>query len=379
MNVRSRRSSYCVDKYSLIMVGVAYFYFCIHNNDAFLSSFSVMQYCSALVPILPRIFRYGVSFLNDRRSSLSLRQSSHCCSEKEEKSIAKDVLVLESEPWTLAPCSVLRNVRQSNVRPYLWQHFFCPPLSLVQSVESIFPLSLQSPRGIDVKLQWNASNMDHLDLFAERFLDLCDDELRRSNVPTRAGWITKGHRDEMCSDIAKAMQKYTQFCTQHARPIGVDLTFSLRIVCSYGNAATKCPQWHIDHVPCRYVQALLGPGCMFIENGENSVYWDRMNALYDDDATISTMDLSVPERNALLIDADRAVVGQAKEGEAILLMGNAWWKAAPEFRPAVHKSPHGQLAPWQGRILLTMDVVADDHPLCVNCECSDSVGERSHS
>jgi Protein of unknown function (DUF1826) len=257
------------------------------------------------------------------------------------------------DPNNLAPfsSSVLRNIHQSHVHPEIWQQYFCPSLSLGQAIGSIFPRTLRS-HGVDIKMKWNDTHQENMDAISERFMDLCDDQLLWKKGIASLPNQNSLQRVELCREIAESMRTFTRFCAQN-RPVGGVASFSLRLTCNYGEAATKCPQWHIDHVPCRYVQVLRGPGCMFIENGANTVVWERMNALYDDD---DAMDLSIQERNSLLIDLDRAVACQSQEGEAIILLGNAWWKKDAEFHPAVHKSPHGQLAPWQSRILLTMDI-----------------------
>jgi len=87
----------------------------------------------------------------------------------------------------------------------------------------------------------------------------------------------------------------------------------------------------------------------------------------------------VEELNELMVDTSRADIRQAPEGQAVLLMGKAWAERQqqqpqrhissnqntnvdhtkiPPLMACVHKSP--ELKPWEGRVLLTMDIVQED-------------------
>jgi Protein of unknown function (DUF1826) len=137
-------------------------------------------------------------------------------------------------------------------------------------------------------------------------------------------------------------------------------------VSSRGEAGTRCPTWHTDHVPVRWIQALVGPGCMWIddESGvEGAVNWQNMNNLdNDDDDTVITSQQD--DRNSLLIDKGRARIRQAKTGEGVLLFGSTWpagTSSSSRRRPAVHKSPDN-ISTFEGRVVLTMDVHLLEQP-----------------
>lgn len=119
--------------------------------------------------------------------------------------------------------------------------------------------------------------------------------------------------------------------------------YKARLVASRGWPATKCPQWHVDHVPIRWIQALQGPSCQWIA-ANHHVHWDRINALELDNI------MSVQKRNQRLVSGP---VQQAAPGTAVVLVGNAW-PDHHRLAPVVHKSPD-PLLPWEGRVLLTMD------------------------
>jgi len=180
------------------------------------------------------------------------------------------------------------------------------------------------------------------------------------------------------TDLAASLQAFVDFLERHLPPPqhhnaedDGNLRLSARLVATRGTAGTKCPQWHVDHVPVRWIQSLAGPGCLWVQdNGDDddksAICWDRINALDDDDddGVLDPKNAAADNRNALLIDARRSVVRQAKPGEAVLLLGSEWngeHAATMVRRPAVHKSPEIRW-PWQGRVLLTMDVVRNEKP-----------------
>ena len=143
-----------------------------------------------------------------------------------------------------------------------------------------------------------------------------------------------------------------------------------RLVSTIGERGVKCPRWHLDHVPVRLIMSIVGLGCEYIPEkfGDDDqlkiVNRTALNNLDEEDTQIAN-DIIVPER--LVSDREKEgeeIIQQAKEGEAILLMGKGWEEedhgdssSANEDIPlaAVHRSPI--LKPNQERILLTVDLV----------------------
>jgi Protein of unknown function (DUF1826) len=211
--------------------------------------------------------------------------------------------------------SVLR-CRRARVQPDDWKR--------------LVPKPWENSRGTDVSVKWTS------------------DESCSSVVERMLQHTVSRHNTKMQTDLAASMHVFQDFCQDHFSECELS-HYSARLVASRGMAGTKCPQWHVDHVPCRWIQSLAGPGCQWIAN-DDAIQWDKINALNDEDNDAMIDD---QDRNSLLVDADRAVVGQATEGVAVILLGNQWKNRS--VHPAVHKSPDGFL-PWQGRVLLTMDV-----------------------
>jgi hypothetical protein len=167
----------------------------------------------------------------------------------------------------------------------------------------------------------------------------------------------------------------------------------LRFDASRGKRATKCPKWHYDSVPFRWIQSLVGPGVDVVTD-PGAVDWSY---LLDPDRTELSAAAhnrrAVRDRSARAVGSrlsssvsGAAVARSVPEGDAVVLLGGGWsaWIRTPPFssppgaarpqgaagvaasaapasvaRPAVHKSP-ALLFPWQERVLISIDLVDDD-------------------
>ena len=165
--------------------------------------------------------------------------------------------------------------------------------------------------------------------------------------------------DETLQHLQAALsyfQDYVSFASE-----GVARKCKARIVASCGPIGTKCPRWHLDHVPVRLIMSLVGPGCDYIPesispHATNNVYVDRyaLNGLDMDDSV---------RANRIIVPDDKGVV-HSKVGEAVVLMGREW-EAVGEtsdddngiLHAAAHRSP--DLTPVEGRVLLTVDLAEE--------------------
>jgi hypothetical protein len=121
--------------------------------------------------------------------------------------------------------------------------------------------------------------------------------------------------------------------------------FKARIVATRGPSGTKCPRWHVDHVPLRWIQSLVGPGCDYVLGCEG-IDWEAMN------------DLNSVEKDAneKLVNEDVADIHHAPTQQGVVLLGAE--NTPKGLTPAVHKSP--SMGVFEGRLLLTLDVVRDE-------------------
>jgi len=78
-------------------------------------------------------------------------------------------------------------------------------------------------------------------------------------------------------------------------------------------------------------------------------------------------ELSTEELNKLIVaTSSREAICQSPEGQAVILMGQSGYNA-----PCVHKSP--DLNMFQGRVLMTMDVVLPDNIEKRKCSIKNAV------
>jgi hypothetical protein len=322
---------------------------------------------------------------------------------------------------------VRRNIHQSTIDPYVWQQYMVPPRSwwetIIMAVTGDGTNSNDdgwNPYTTDIALSWNFTiNDTKIIATAERFMDLFD--TTSTTTLSRQQHRSTVTRDAIIQNIASAMKQFTIFCDHHhhhhqsshenssttttsTTSTSSSLSFTMRLVCTYGGsrAGTKCPIWHVDHVPCRYIQTFYGPTCRFINHQrENDIIYRRImtqqqeeeeqeveevssDPIIDGHRVGGTIEfLSVQERNEILlhgIDDNKSCIGQANVGEGIILIGKLWdsWITTTTSitnittsddqddennrrsgnsigTAAVHKSPH-ITSSHQGRILFTINV-----------------------
>lgn len=226
-----------------------------------------------------------------------------------------------------------------------------------------------TPRpGVDVTLDWQS--YDDVTAVARSMLE----------KPQSTGIIMDD--DALVEQLAECMLTFQSFCEEHLQvkslssslssltnyhqrpPIDDDKIqgFRARIVATRGKKATKCPKWHVDHVPVRWIQSLVGPGCNYIERaGDNSqaqTEWNRIQHYLERDA----VDAIIPNPGSS--SSSQLQAHQAEEQQIILLVGKRWNEftkecCQPFVPPVLHKSP--EIPFWQGRVLLTMDVIVQHH------------------
>jgi hypothetical protein len=231
-----------------------------------------------------------------------------------------------------------------------------------------------------------------LSLDISRFWSLEDDpqqvasEMMRESLHFDGqGWHSFNETMEglLSTSLAESLKAYKEFCRTHLLsflPNHSDVRFKCRLVATSGPSGAKCPQYHIDHVPVRWIQTFFGPGVELIM-GNEGVRWDALLNLdheldnssddaaekFGDTANIEqAISWTTVERNLQLVDANVATVYQAKEGEAVIMLGNQWndvrdaleareGTKTSKVKPVVHKSP--ELSTIQSRVLLTQDII----------------------
>lgn len=139
-----------------------------------------------------------------------------------------------------------------------------------------------------------------------------------------------------------------------------------RIVASRGPIGTKCPRWHLDHVPVRQILSLVGPGCVYIPESlasSRKKMSDNAGAFVDRKA-LNHIDIDdTVMANRIIVPNETGAV-HASPGDAVVLMGREWDTVDDDvvtseevLHAAAHKSP--SLSPFEGRVLLTVDLASD--------------------
>jgi len=242
-----------------------------------------------------------------------------------------------------------------------------------QLIPEVSLIPAKQRRGSDVTVEWHRN--DNLAQVAESMVQKLD-AVRDQQV--------------LVDHLTQCMQEYQDFCVQHLRVVAPSHSssscccndhskeedgaeepttisgFRARVVATRGPSGTKCPKWHLDVVPCRWIHALVGPGCDYVDYSGDDVNsqqqeeaeWNSIQVLLGSD------DENDKERLiSLLKESKTFEIRQAEEQEVALFVGKRWNECTKEqqpFVPAVlHKSP--DISFWQGRVLLTMDCIVPNH------------------
>ena len=280
-----------------------------------------------------------------------------------------------------------------------WQEL-CPPPSPKKTFFPLISFRQQSSHNqplssLDISITWAPDDEDPCDV-ARKIVQDC---LRSQKIDNKQD-------DKFISSIedslAESLRTYRDFCQTHLiqeehqidtkgcadRNCDCDnenndlletpsknqpnRKLKCRLVASRGNSGGKCPQFHIDHVPCRWIQTFLGPGTDIVlvdrDNDDGTINWDVFSNSRvsddddDDDDDDDIVSWNVKDRNKLLVDSTRANVYHSKEGEALLLAGSRWNDYAAVsssitklVKPVVHKSP--ECTDEQCRVLFTQDII----------------------
>jgi hypothetical protein len=234
-------------------------------------------------------------------------------------------------------------------------------------------------RGVDVRVQWSGNDDDvsHNPTAVCSCVQASSTGNGATSAAARAATTllhelqhqrptvtNRQDTDQMEQALAESMQLFQDFCQEHVKEA---CQFQVRVTSSRGSTGTKCPVWHMDQVPVRWIQSLVGPGCMWVGQEDAVAIVEQWNNKVDDNDDDEFMAQSAKDRNHQLI-GPTASIHQAAQGEAVMLIGNRWSELAVHSQSdssssvsltaAIHKSPD-QLLPWQGRVLLTMDVLYD--------------------
>ena len=259
----------------------------------------------------------------------------------------------------LASFSTTRKIQDTQANPFLRLH----ELDSHSSVDFPYPRHLEeNPWRELIPPLWNTrsgSGSVGMDITIEWSVHDDPDEVARDMIRqcSTSNTVTTPSQQQI-EHLSQSLFIFRELCADKLTPIS---RFKARLVATRGPTGTKCPQWHIDHVPVRWIQSLVGRGCEFVVSNDG-VNWQAVNG-WDDDETL--VDSDVAARNRALVDPQTATIRRATEGRAVLLIGNRWQEYSKDasskyIQPAVHKSP-ASIPLWEGRVLLTQDVILLDH------------------
>ena len=196
-------------------------------------------------------------------------------------------------------------------------------------------------------------------------------EIAKLAVDETEVWFKDGASDNSrmlrMLNLCSSMRCYVKHCRKHLTNIR---SYKLKLSAMHGSNATRCPLWHADNVPLRWIQSYTGPGCMYMDeeahknnNGKVNPFLQRVRESdYDEEARRLG-----PDWKKKLVELSGVPTLGSPTGEPALLVGRMWstWSIEKEQQDTplqgpmagvLHRSPHN-VPVDQERILLNLDVV----------------------
>jgi Protein of unknown function (DUF1826) len=141
-----------------------------------------------------------------------------------------------------------------------WQRYFLPNL-------------LQAEFGIDQRIQWTSHDdcQEVASQLLQQVLQCQPSKQCRNDVSSsitllfnpQVSYIDPDAHQRLLMDLTNSLETFTTYCQEIFAP--VHQCYQARIITSRGAPANvKCPMWHIDHVPIRWIQSLAGPGVVWV-------------------------------------------------------------------------------------------------------------------
>jgi len=193
--------------------------------------------------------------------------------------------------------------------------------------ERLLPTTLStSSNGVDI-----TTTFSNIDIGVHELINKCKLVLNEGNN-------SKEYKDT---------SNYLRECLHEFARMKPNQTYKVRIVSSRGKKGQKCPRWHSDHVSIRLILALHGSGVCYASTN---------NCDCDSDVNASN-ETNTKKANQMMEKKFSKSIQYFNTGDYVILMGKQWENCEYGNVAAIHRSP--DIIPFQGRVLLTMDVVED--------------------
>lgn len=279
-------------------------------------------------------------------------------------------------PESSTCCDTLGDDEQRHTSVYLPAHqdYTCHP----DAWKGLSSKIRWSKRVQEFVIEWDESEND------EKLIEIAENAIGQ----TQDWFANKSEGSSMRAlDLSSSLQCFVEHCRSNLINIR---SYKLKLSSAHGPSATRCPLWHADSVPVRWIQSYLGPGCVYLNEDEHIQFGNNdfdpfLQRIRDSDPDIESKQLGDNWKQKL-VQSSGISISQSPTGEATMLVGRLWPFVSNNDIPTVgptagvlHRSPHN-IPRGQDRILLNLDVVChsgselnqdeeDDHDHS-NCDCA---------
>ncbi|KAL3904338.1 MAG: hypothetical protein SGARI_004968, partial [Bacillariaceae sp.] len=154
------------------------------------------------------------------------------------------------------------------------------------------------------------------------------------------------------ADLARTIHAFSTFCTRHFASHSIK-GYKIKLAVMHGSSATRCPAYHVDHVPVRCIKTMLGPGTVYLDC-DTQQYNDSIQSVARNECPAELMprhygapelkeDEDFNERlhwKEVLVEqqakeADGILPSYAATGQAVFFTGGTWANFAGDERAGV--------------------------------------------
>ena len=131
-------------------------------------------------------------------------------------------------------------------------------------------------------------------------------------------------------NLVSSMTSFVKYCRSNLDTAGNHnkiVSYKLKLDVMYGTTATRCPLWHADNVPIRWIQTYTGPGCQYLwedPTKKPNPFLERVR-MTDNEREGS---LYGPQWKETLVQMSSVPISQSPTGAPIMFIGRKWYQHA---------------------------------------------------
>ena len=131
------------------------------------------------------------------------------------------------------------------------------------------------------------------------------------------------------TNLVSSMKTFIGICESHLTDIEA---YKLKLHVMRGATATRCPMFHADNIPARWIQAMVGPGCEYLDENDarDNPY---LSEVHNPTRGYDTMTKEFGPRWKIgLVEKSGVTIQRAPTGQPLVIGGCRWTEFSKKSR-----------------------------------------------